>query len=203
MKTVRLRIETAAFSWHGLPARVFNSQITGAPPVPRRCGMTLVELLISLAISSALLVALAAAFHASTSAIETNDSYIRCTQTARVTLGQLTTENRRADAVQVSPGCDVIQVIRPADQLSPNEIYRQFAYDAGNKRITLQIFYAGNTSSPVYELAGNISACTFGMAGADGKNPSMPHRIPISITCSSSGSTVTLTGAATPRRALR
>ena len=171
----------------------------------RTRGMTLVELLISLAISSALLVALAAVFHASTRAVELNNSYFRCTQAARVTLEQIVTEVRRADAVQVGPGCDSIQVIRPADQMTPNEIYRQFSYDATAKRVTLQIFYAGNTAGPPCELAANISACTFGPAdsGTDSNNATVAVRIPIRVTCSAGGSSVTLTGGATPRRALR
>jgi Tfp pilus assembly protein PilW len=167
--------------------------------------MTLIELLISLAISTSLLVALAAVFHASSSAIELNDSYFRCTQTTRVALDQIVTELRRADAVKVAPGCDSIQVIRPADQLERDEVYRQFSYDPAGKRITLQIFYAGNRSSPVYELAANITACTFGPAdtGTDSNNAPVALRIPISITCSTAGNSVTLTGAATPRRSLR
>jgi prepilin-type N-terminal cleavage/methylation domain-containing protein len=161
-----------------------------------RHGLTLVELMISLSISSALLVALGAAFHAVTRTVEINDSYFRCTQAARVALGQITTEIRRADAVQVSIAGDILQVIRPADQLSPNEIYRQFSYDAAGGRLTLQVFFAGNTSSPVYELATHVSACSFG--SRDAVHSPGPC-IPITITCSAGGNSVTLTGAATPR----
>ena len=170
-----------------------------------RRGMTLVELLISLAISPALLVALAAAFHASSSTVESNDSYFRCTQTARVMLEQIVTELRRADAVKVSPTYASIEVIRPAEQLSPNEIYRQYSYDGPGNRVTLQIFFADKTSSPVYELATHISACTFGPADTemDSTNAPVPVRIPINITCTAGGHSVTLTGAATPRRSLR
>jgi prepilin-type N-terminal cleavage/methylation domain-containing protein len=172
---------------------------------PHRRGMTLIELLISLSISTALLVALAAAFHAASRAVEVNDSYARSTQAARVALNQIVTEIRRADAVKVAPDRASLQVIRPPDPLSPGEIYREFAYDATGKRITSQTFYAGRRASPVYELAANVSVCTFGPveAGADSNPGATAACIPIRITCSASGTAVTITGAATPRRAMR
>jgi prepilin-type N-terminal cleavage/methylation domain-containing protein len=178
------------------------AKIPVAPSRPPRSGMTLVELLIALGISSALLVALAAAFHASTRAVEFNDSYFRCTQTARLALDQLVTEIRCADAVEVASGGATLRVIRPAGQLAPKEIYRQFSFNREARRITLEIFYAGNSSSPVYELAANVTDCTFGVprARSDAGSAQTAGSIPVRITCSIGSASATLAGAATPRR---
>ncbi|HZL37819.1 MAG TPA: prepilin-type N-terminal cleavage/methylation domain-containing protein [Tepidisphaeraceae bacterium] len=180
---------------------------TTSVPQPRRIprkrrGLSLLEAMISLVISTILLVAVSAAFQASAKAVELNDSYFRCSQAGRVTMIQMLTEMRRADAVQVDSGGTWVQVIRPMDQLTPNEIYRQFTYDAANQRITLQIFYTGSTSSAVYELAANVNACSFGPAdmGTDYNNSLVAVRIPVTITCTSGGNSVTLSGAAAPRR---
>lgn len=168
-----------------------------------RAGMSLVEVMISLAISSTLLIAVSAAFQTSANTVDNNDAYFRCSQAARVTMVQMLTEMRRADSVQVDPANKYVQVIRPTDELSPNEIYRQFTYDATNKRITLQIFYSGNTSSPVYEMTSNVTSASFGPpATITGPNNSqIVIRVPVTITCTTRGNTVTLSGAAAPRRA--
>src|SRR5215218_4356873 len=83
----------------------------GTAPGARR-GLSIVEVMISLTICSFLLVAVAAAYNASASAVEMNDRFFRATQAGRVTMNQLLTEIRRADAVQVFT--DHIDVIRPA-----------------------------------------------------------------------------------------
>ena len=163
--------------------------------------MTLIELMMALSISSALLIAIAAAFHASANAITHNDAYFRCTQSARVALEQITTEIRRAEAVQVN-SANSIQIIRPAGLLEANEIYRQFSYDAPGKRITLQIFHAGGIPGSLYEVAENVTTCNFGPAemGSDVNHIPIALLIPIQITCSMGGNSVTLSGASAPRR---
>jgi prepilin-type N-terminal cleavage/methylation domain-containing protein len=168
-----------------------------------RQGLTLIEMLISMAITASLLIAIAAAFHASAIAVETNERYFRCTQSARVALEQISAELRRADAAEVTPGGQSLRIIRPIDQLAPGEIYRQYAYEPSTQRITLQIVYAGNNPSPTYNLAENVSACTFGPAemGSDPQGKPVTRCVPLHITCSLGTSSVTLTGAASPRRA--
>lgn len=174
-------------------------------PQPRRVrrGMALIEAMISLSLSATMLIAVSAAFRASARAVEINEAHFRCSQSARVTMGQMLTELRRADAVQVDPSGKWIQVIRPTSTLAPNELYRQFSYDATNKRVTLQIFYSGNVTSPVYEMTPNVSACTFGPAdtGTDYNNTQVAVRVPITLTCAYDGNAITLSGAAAPRRA--
>jgi hypothetical protein len=168
-----------------------------------RTGLSLIETMISVAITTALMVAVAAAFKVSANAIDMNDTFFRCSQGGRVTMNQILTEMRRADAVEVNTAAGTIQVIRPSDELAPNEVSRQFTYDSANKRVTLQISYANNVFSPVYELATNVTAATFGPAdmGTDYNNALVAVRIPVTLTVSAGGNGVTLSGAASPRRA--
>jgi hypothetical protein len=167
----------------------------------------MVEAMISLSICTALLVATGAAFTASALAVQTNDDFFRASQTARVTMNQMLTEVRRADAVQ----CDAsganayFDVIRPTETLTPNESYRRYQFDATNKKVTLQIFYAGGTAGTPYTLASNVTSATFGPAqmGTDANNATVVQRVPITLTIKVGKNNITLNGAAGPRRALK
>ena len=55
--------------------------------------------MISLAITTMLLTAIAAAFHSSSQIIKENDEFFRATQAGRVCLNQILTEVRRSDAI--------------------------------------------------------------------------------------------------------
>lgn len=172
-------------------------------PVGRR-GLSFPEVMISLAITAMLLVGVASAFVASSSAINQNDEFFRATQAARVSINQISNEIRRAAVVQVST--TQIDVQRPDEDLSAaNEIYRRFAYDSVNKKLTLQIYYAGGVVSPLYTLARNVAATAFGPAdtGQDSTGATVVTRVPMSVTVTVGKNTVKLAGAAGPRRALQ
>lgn len=183
---------------------------------PRRCrrGMGLLEVMIALSICALLLLACAAAFTASSSAIENNDAFFRCSQAGRVTLNQILAEIRNCDSLDMSTA-NTIKIIRPAQTvqggftqeyvLTANEVSRSFVYDPTRKRITLQISYTGGSTSPVYELTSNVTACLFGPAdmGTDYNGLSIPVHVPISVTVSTGGNTVVLAGSAVPRRATK
>jgi prepilin-type N-terminal cleavage/methylation domain-containing protein len=166
-----------------------------------RKGLSLIELMISLSISVMLLVAAGTAFNASAQAVQMNDRFFRASQASRVTMNQLLTEVRRCDSVAVSS--TYVDVIRPMEDLTTGEIYRRFAYDATNKRITIQIFQAGGVGGTIYTLASNVSAATFGPAEMvkDANQAWVVVRVPISITVTVGSNDITLNGAAAPRRA--
>ena len=178
-----------------------------------RKGLSLPEAMISLSITAMLLVAVATAFSSASQAIEMNDTFFRCTQAARVTIDQLLGEVRNCDSLDMGTA-NTIKIIRPAPGSGPysrqaSEVERDFVYDSANKRLTLQIFYSGGTSSPVYELASNVDACAFGPAdmGLDYNNAVIPIHVPISVTVKAGNgnttSSVVLSGSAAPRRATK
>ena len=178
-----------------------------------RKGLSLPEAMISLAITAMLLVAVATAFSSASQAIEMNDTFFRCTQAARVSMDQLLGEIRNCDSLDMATA-NTIKIIRPAPGSGPysrqaNESERDFVYDSANKRLTLQIFYTGGTSSPVYELASNVAACAFGPPdmGADYNNAIIPIHVPISVTVQAGvgnvNSSIVLNGSAAPRRAAK
>lgn len=178
-----------------------------------RRGLSLPEAMISLSITAMLLVSVATAFSGASQAIELNDTFFRCSQAARVTMDQLLGEIRNCDSLDMATA-NTIRIIRPAPgsgqyARQATETERDFVYDSANQRITLQIFYTGGTSSPVYELASNVSACTFGPVdmGKDYNNADIPIHIPITLTVragvGNAMSSVVLNGSAGPRRATK
>ena len=192
----------------GQPSRhpVARNRPARRPPTGRRGGLSMVEALISLSICSALLVATGAAFTASAQAVQVNDDFFRASQTARVTVNQMLVEVRRADSIQSSTSdATYLDVIRPPETLTANEVYRRYKFDAANKRLTLQIFYTGNVAGPLYVLARNIESASFGppQMGPDANNAVVVQRLPITVNVKVHKNAVSLTGAASPRRATR
>ena len=170
----------------------------------RQRGLTLIEALLAMAITSTLLVALAAVFHASAMTVNANSDYFRSTQTARLALGRITTEIRRADAVEIDSSRRSIRIIPPAGELSAGEVYREFRYEPATHVLTLQIFDQRGLAGPVNELADHVTAFSVG-AGETRDEPgdaANPNRcLPVSITCTIGGASVTLAGSVSPRRA--
>lgn len=171
---------------------------------PRRGarGLSISEVLISLAITSMLLVAIASAFHSSSAMIEHNDQFFRATQSARVALNQILTEVRRCDSVQATS--TKVDVIRPDETRPLNEKLRSYKYDATNKRIVLQFTYADDTLSPEYPLAENIvSATPFTHdMGVDANNAACVARLSVALEVQVEKNKVRLSGSTAPRRSL-
>jgi Tfp pilus assembly protein PilW len=66
-----------------------------------RAGLSLAEAMVALAITSALLVAVAAAFSAASAAVNENDEFFHATQSARVTLNRILNDVRRGTVSNV------------------------------------------------------------------------------------------------------
>ena len=148
-----------------------------------RRGLSLVEVMISLAISATLLTAIAAAFSASSQAIETNDHVFRATQAARVTINQITTEVRNCKSGAVSS--TTLDLITGTDEA------RLYEYNSVKKEI--QITFPDIDPDTKYTLARNVSAARFYTDG---------DAIALSITIEVGTNKVTLSGSAFPRRTL-
>ena len=184
-------------------------------------GLSLPEMMISLAITTTLLVAVAAAFSASANAIDLNDTFFRSTQAARVSMNQILGEIRNCSSVDVKDYTNGMKITRtiPLNGLTgyysatqnsggSYEASRMFMYDTAGQRLTMQINYADGTSSPVYELATNVTACSFGPVPAadyvtDANQTVIPKHVPIQITVQVGSNTITLNGSAAPRVAMQ
>ena len=168
----------------------------------RRRGFSMVDAMVSLTITSMLLVAAGAAFTASASLVDNNFKFYQAEQAARVSVSQMVTEIRRAQQVTcASSSATYFDVYRTAANLTPNEQYRQFAYNSTTSQLTLTIYYTTGTNSGAYVLANNVTAATFGppVSGSNSQSVTAVQRLPVSITVSISGNTVTLEGSAATR----
>ena len=173
-----------------------------------RRGLSMIEAMIAMGISSMLLVAVSGAFTASSQAVETNDQFFRASQTSRVVLHQMLGEIRRADLVQCDPtetDLTYFDVIRAAEDITPGEVYRRYKYDATTRQLVLTIFKSGGVVSARYVLANNVDSATFGppQNGNNSANVLVVQRLPVTVTVKVGSNYIALNGAAGPRRALK
>jgi type II secretory pathway pseudopilin PulG len=144
----------------------------------------LVEVLITVAICGALMTAVAAAFQATSNAIQSNERFFRAQQTARVVLTQIMAETRRCRSGSVSS--DYFEIVTAAGET------REYAYDAVNRQITMTP-HIGIAPYPTYILARNITACSFDTNG---------DSITLTLTVSIDNHSTTLSGSAVPRKTI-
>jgi len=144
-------------------------------------GLSLVEALIALSITAMLLTSVAAAFHASTAAIEMNDQFYRASQAARVSLNQIMTGVRKCQSGEVDTSSLTLTTETGQD--------RTYSLDGTNLMMTLTL--PGNTVPSSFKLASNIKTLKF---DTDGKSISML------VTVAVGTNEVTLCGSGFPRR---
>ena len=146
-----------------------------------RHGLSLVETMISLIITALLLTSVAAAFNASTAAIEMNDQFYRAEQAARVSLNQIMDQVRQCQSGVVDTTTLDLTTDSGADR----------TYALSGTDLTLTTTLPGALTPSTFKLARNVKTLTF---GTDGKSISME------ITIAVGTNTVTLCGSAFPRR---
>jgi len=149
----------------------------------RRRGLGLVELLVSLAIAASLLTAVAAAYAATTSAIQMNDEFFRASQSARVSINQIMAEVRKCQSGIVDT--DSLEISNQAG------VKRVYAFDSANDRLTLA--FPDAVVPATYTLARNVDDVQF---YTDGQTISMI------VTIEVGKNSVTLSGSAMPRRTI-
>jgi type II secretory pathway pseudopilin PulG len=149
----------------------------------RRRGLGLVELLVSLGIAASLLTAVAAAYAATTSAIQMNDEFFRASQAARVSINQVMAEVRKCQSGIVDD-----QSLEVSNQTGEKRVY---AFDGANNRLTLTFPEA--VVPVTYTLARNVDDVHF---YTDGQTISMV------VTIEVGKNSVTLCGSAMPRRTI-
>ena len=149
----------------------------------RRRGLGLVELLVSLAIAATLLTAVAAAYAATTSAIQMNDEFFRASQAARVSINQIMAEVRKCQSGIVDT--DSLEIS------NQQGVKRVYAFDRGTNRLTLSFPEA--TVPVTYTLARNVDDVQFYTDG---------QTIAMIVTIEVGKNQVTLSGSAMPRRTI-
>jgi hypothetical protein len=147
--------------------------------------MSVVEVLVSLAITAMLLTAAAAAFNASARAVELNDQFFRASQSARVSVNQIVTEIRRCQAADVDEAAVTLELTTAAGE---NRIY---SYDAAQQILTMTV--ALPDGARVHTLARNVTSLNFFTDEAT---------IVVNITITVGSNAITLNGSALPRRSV-
>ena len=146
-----------------------------------RRGLSLPEVLISLAISALVLTGVAVAFVSASGAVEANDQFCRAAQAGRVSINQIMTEARRCQSGVVAPTSLELTLY--------NGEKRTYALD--NTANTLSMTLNSVDPPQSYVLAHNVSDAQF---STDGKTISM------TITVQVGPNQILLNGSALPRR---
>jgi len=173
---------------------------------PSTRGFTLVECLISLALTAMLLAAVATAFNASVISYGENEDMFWTINNARQAMARMTSQLRTAGYVDTSDG--TFYGVPHLSSSGPScTLYR--TDDSGNMemlRFELRstdnrlYFVKVNTStSPEYVLCDGVAAATFTTTSKNGVDAT---GVQISLTVQSGGASRTLSGAAVVRRCL-
>ena len=158
-----------------------------------RRGLSLAEVMISLAISAMLLTAVAAAFTASSDAIEINDQFFRASQAARVSMTQILTEIRRANAVQVPANNKSLSM------LTHDGKDRTYSYDSATQK--LKLITNDVLTDPDYTLTNNCTSATFDAdTYTDAGGIKHVIRVSVTVIVKVDKNTIRLTGSAAPRK---
>lgn len=167
-------------------------------PHDRRGGLSIVEVLISLSISAMLLVAVAAAFSASSQVIQENDEFFRATQAARVSLNQMLTEIRRCSALTVDASGKRIDLITD-DGEDRSYVYDDSAATVAGRRLLLVT--NDITTDPDYTMAENVSMLTFSADTlTNDQGIQYVVRVTATIEVQVGNNSVRLAGSTAPRR---
>lgn len=169
------------------------------PPAARRRrrvarrGLSLVEALISVGIAATLLTATAGAFMASSQAVANNEKTFRASRAARVSVNHLTSEIRRASAVQMVDS-NTLEVI------TPDLAIRRYQYSPTTRE--LKVYTLDIPDDPDYVLAREVSALTFAVDQSPDRDTNVLQvvRATVDLTVAAGDAVVRISGAASPRR---
>jgi prepilin-type N-terminal cleavage/methylation domain-containing protein len=166
----------------------------------RRHGLSLVEIMVSLAITAALLTAAAVAFHTSSNVVQSNDEFFRATQSARISLHQILTQVRRG-SVNTASTSTALRLITAAEDDGSGEDDYTYSFSSTEKK--LKLVTNDVLTDPDYALASNVKNVTFDVeTGEDYTKAPCVTRVGVAITVEVGDNIVTLSGSAAPRRNL-
>lgn len=156
-----------------------------------RKGLGLVEAMIALAITAALLTAVGTAFTSSAQAIKMNDDFFRASQAARVSMEKILSQIRRGAVDEASTSSNLHIITDAGQDIS-------YIPDLANNQILMRT--NAITTDPDFVMARNVTACTIDIrAGTDYNNAPCVARVNIEIAVKVGNNEVRLSGAAVPR----
>jgi Tfp pilus assembly protein PilW len=160
-----------------------------------RRGLSIVELMLSLAVSGMLLTAVAAGAWAAVGATQGNDQFVRASHVSRVCMDQMTTQLRRCDSCQVAAS-DRVEII--------TDTGHDWTYQYFPSTLQLKLIQNDVSGKPSYVLANNVTAATFTADTVVDPVTSLTKVVRVSIVMSTQvGKTVvTVNDTVAPRRAL-
>lgn len=170
----------------------------------RHRGLSLAEVMISLAISALLLTAVAVAFSATTSAIEVNDRFFRASQAARVAMGQMVAAARKSDSAQV--GTTAQQSLNQISNASNLDIITtegdEFSYVYDSTRHQLQMVIPNPSGDITRILARDVESARFDAAIEAHPDTGVRRLVRVSMTIiiKIGNQELLLSGSAVPRR---
>jgi Tfp pilus assembly protein PilW len=161
----------------------------------RRAGLGLIEAMVALAITAALLTAVAAAFSASSAAINENDEFFTATQGGRVALSRILTQVRRGT---VSTASTATQLTLITDSGKTH----RYTIDLPNGVIKLTTIETGVETTHV--LARTISAGAFTYEnGTDYDGNPCVKRVAMTLTVERKNNRILFSGTGTCRAVLK
>ena len=167
----------------------------------RPAGLSLVEVMISLAIAAMLLTASAAAFHASASVVQNNDEFARASQAARVSLHQIRTHVRRG-SVQLDSGEHWVRLTTAPEP--GRTVGKDVTYQFVPESRQLVLVTNDDATDPDYVLASNVSDMRFEVEpGTDYTSAPCVANVTVTIRVRVGDNDVLLSGGAAPRRNLQ
>ena len=157
----------------------------------RHRGLSLVEVMISLAIAATLLTATAMAYSASMRAVDMNDQFFRASQAARVSVNQIMTEIRRCAMYQLDPANPHFLQVQTAPMGDrPSEVWN-YTFNPTARQLTVSIQSINPT--PTMPIARNVEDVEF-TRDAAGTTVCMLIRVKVG------DNELTVVGSASPRK---
>ena len=161
----------------------------------RRAGLGLVEAMIALAITAALLTAVAAAFSASAQAINENDEFFMATQGGRVALNRILTQARRGTVANTSTATELLLI-------TDTGLTQKYRIDATDK--TIKLVLVKNGVETAHTLARTISAGSFAYeTGTDYAGNPCVTRVIVTLTVENKNNKILFSGSATCRAVMK
>jgi len=171
---------------------------TAAPTraaVVRRAGLGLVEAMIALAITAALLTAVAAAFSASSAAINENDEFFMATQGGRVALSRILTQVRRGTVSTLSTAQELTLI-------TDSGLTHKYHIDLTSK--TIKLIVVANGTESTHTLARTVSAGSFTYEmGTDYDGNPCVKRVAMTLTVEKNNNRILFSGTGTCRAVLK